>query len=213
MLTEEQMAEVRAEFNDLISSIDGLCAEEMISYLNEIGFYEAPFSSKYNCAFEGGLLLHSLNVYYALSDLTRIMYKSMFDERSVKILGLLHCITKSDMFEKAIVNKKVYCEDGNKHDALGDFKWVEETCYRAREQSERNALFDKNYATVRTIERFIPLTDEEAGAILNNDCGMDNGFANKNLSTILANNKLAVLLHCAILMTTYIDENSNGKSK
>lgn len=68
MLSEEQQKEVKTEFLSLVDSIkrEGCDIEGLKAYLDASGFFTAPASTQYHCSFEGGLALHSLNVYKIL---------------------------------------------------------------------------------------------------------------------------------------------------
>ena len=66
IFTEQQLADMKTEFNELLRSTNRPGIENLINWL-ETGtdFYVAPASQMYHGAFPGGLLSHSLNVYHA----------------------------------------------------------------------------------------------------------------------------------------------------
>lgn len=41
-------------------------ADKLLEFLSKRDFFTAPASTKYHSAFDGGLVLHSLNVYHCL---------------------------------------------------------------------------------------------------------------------------------------------------
>lgn len=68
MISEEKQAAVKTEFLSLVDSIkrEGCDIAGLKAYLESSGFFASPASTQYNCSFEGGLALHSLNVYKIL---------------------------------------------------------------------------------------------------------------------------------------------------
>ena len=57
-----QMKQNRSEFVELLYSTGREGMDEVIGQLEELGFFQAPASSKFHLNHEGGLLEHSLNV-------------------------------------------------------------------------------------------------------------------------------------------------------
>lgn len=56
------MKQNRSEFVELLYSTGREGMDEVIGQLEELGFFQAPASSKFHLNHEGGLLEHSLNV-------------------------------------------------------------------------------------------------------------------------------------------------------
>ena len=93
-------------------------ADKLLEWLcDKSDFFEAPASSKYHNAFEGGLCAHSLNVARRLKLLVDTEKKLCPDKESVThitdesviICGLLHDICKANFYKVDFRNKK---EDG-----------------------------------------------------------------------------------------------------
>lgn len=83
----------------------------MLEWLeNETDFFTAPASAEHHCAYPGGLLIHSLNVYNRLRKITiRDMttrdapggyHLSEEQEETVAVLGLLHDVCKVGVYHK-----------------------------------------------------------------------------------------------------------------
>lgn len=73
-------------------------ADKLLEWLESTDFFTAPASTKHHGAYEGGLVKHSLNVYYAMQG-----NYIMFDEYSVEsrtIVALLHDVCKADFYRK-----------------------------------------------------------------------------------------------------------------
>lgn len=97
-------------FKDLfLASVHRDGAEELLERLeNETDFFEAPAGAKHHGAFPGGLVIHSLNVYRRLREITiRDLTDrdalgpapiSEREEETVAILGLLHDVCKAGVY-------------------------------------------------------------------------------------------------------------------
>ena len=79
-------------------------AEKLLEWLCTSDFFTAPASTKYHCAFEGGLVHHSLNVYKTLKK--RCDEYGITDGESVAICGLLHDICKANFYTISYRNAK-----------------------------------------------------------------------------------------------------------
>lgn len=95
----------RADFMAVYSSTikrDG--AASMLYWLDNNGFFEAPASRKHHLAQPGGLVIHSLNVWRRLREITArdltdrdapgVRQLSEAEEETVAVLGLLHDVCK-----------------------------------------------------------------------------------------------------------------------
>lgn len=101
---------VAQHFKDLfLASVHRDGAEELLERLeNETDFFEAPAGAKHHGAFPGGLVIHSLNVYRRLREITiRDLTPrdalgpapiSEREEETVAILGLLHDVCKAGVY-------------------------------------------------------------------------------------------------------------------
>lgn len=213
MLSKEQIQKNKEEFISLIKSINReFDKEKLINWLeNKSDFFTAPASTKYHGSYEGGLCEHSLNVYYALRNLNCIympkltatseeveqgIHKYKYDEDTLKIVGLLHDISKANYYEKYFRNVK----DNN-----GNWTQVEE--YRVKE--DRFIYGSDEQTADFMVSTFIPLTKDEHIAILHKTGGRAFDSTQTSIPTIFENCELAVLLNCADLLSCYILEKSN----
>lgn len=161
--------------------------EELIAYLENSDFFVAPASSKYHLSKEGGLLKHSLNVYFNLLKLNDWVYS----EETIIIVSLLHDICKANTYVKSFKNVKN--ENG---------KWVSAQTYTV----DDILPLGHGEKSVILLERFINLNAEEALAIRWHMGGFEAKENLKYVSQTFSRNELAVLLHIADLKATYIDE-------
>lgn len=141
--------------------------EDLIGYIRETSFYEDPASAKFHSCHAGGLLEHSLNVYDRLmAKASDPIWQPVFEERGVTedniaIIALLHDLCKAGTYIKEFKNRKTYCENGDKYDSNGRYKWETVEAY-ANEDKEPLGHGEKS---VFLISRFLRLTDEELYAI------------------------------------------------
>jgi 23S rRNA maturation-related 3'-5' exoribonuclease YhaM len=208
-LTNDQMNDNKKEFIDLLRKInrEGADIDRLINKLENSDFFYAPGSTKYHCAYEGGLCEHSLNVYRNFKKLTSI-YDDLdaicYDEESVIIMTLLHDISKMNIYEKTVKNVKTYCEDGDKRDEMGRFKWVAEPGFKTKENT---FVYGSHEMTSEFIARqFIPLTLDESVAILHHMGGMHFDCAQDNIGAIFSNYHAALILHLSDMLATYVSE-------
>ena len=119
-----QMKQNRSEFVELLYSTGREGMDEVINQLEELGFFQAPASSKFHLNHEGGLLEHSLNVCKVGLMLREQMLllkpdlEESLNKESVIIASLLHDICKADIYQKCIRKRK---------DRLG--QWVDYETY------------------------------------------------------------------------------------
>lgn len=88
-------------------------ADKLLEYLlsKSSDFFTAPASTRFHGAYEGGLVEHSLNVYYCLKDYlardrVKIDYGMVYDEEEIAIVALLHDICKINCYKVGSRNVK-----------------------------------------------------------------------------------------------------------
>lgn len=193
---------------------EGANVEQLKQYLLSSDFFEAPASTVYHNSFEGGLCKHSLNVYNNLVRLVDAKFpveegcQPIYSQETLILVSLFHDLSKTNFYERYYANKKVYDEAiGDKKDEHGKFYWASVPSYKVKDQRERFVLGTHGQNSAYMLSSFIPLTQEETAAIVNHHAGMDNDTARNNSLTEIYNTyPLAVLLHLADMMATYIDE-------
>lgn len=215
MLTQDQILMNKQEFIGLIESIDrgGADIPKLIDKLKNSDFFYAPASTKYHAAYEGGLCEHSLNVYYQLKRLVSTipgLDPYCYDDNSIKIISLLHDISKMNIYEKTSKNVKVYCDEveSQKRDEMGWFKWVTEPGWKTKDKKFAYGSHEMNSEYI--IRQFIPLTIDESVAVLHHMGGMNYDSAQDNLAEIYTQYQLSMLLHFADMLATYIDERDDS---
>ena len=171
-------------------------AAELRAYLLRSDFFRAPASTRYHCAYEGGLCEHSVNTYRRLLKNVQNEYgaewEQKFSHETVAICGLLHDLCKIDFYKQDFRNVK---ENG---------EWVKKPYY-AREELLPYGHGEKS---VYIINGFLRLTREEAVAINWHMGGFDSRVrgGDGSVSEAFCKFPLALLLHVSDLEATYIDE-------
>ncbi len=171
-------------------------AAELRAYLLRSDFFRAPASTRYHCAYEGGLCEHSVNTYRRLLRNVQNEYgaewEQKFSHETVAICGLLHDLCKIDFYKQDFRNVK---ENG---------EWVKKP-YFAREELLPYGHGEKS---VYIINGFLRLTREEAVAINWHMGGFDSRVrgGDGSVSEAFCKFPLALLLHVSDLEATYIDE-------
>lgn len=123
-------------------------AAELLEWLESTDFFEAPASTHYHGSYTGGLVEHSLNVYYELIGAGRV--PGVPTAETYAVVALLHDICKADFYAQSTKNQK-----------NSDGKWETVPCYTVREKFP----FGHGEKSAFLVQRFMPLTDAEALAI------------------------------------------------
>lgn len=210
--TNEQLSGMKAEFIELINSInrEGFKKEALLNKLESSDFYTAPASTRFHNCVKGGLLDHSLNVYYNLKSLVeRKNLQDKISEDSIKIVGLLHDMGKINNYKIFYKNEKKYSDYGTKQDEGGRFDWVAVQGYTIVDDSERFLFGNHEQTCEYMVSVYVPLTYVESIAILHHCAGMSNDSAKDNVTGIFSRYPLATLLHLADMLSTYVDETND----
>jgi len=80
-----------------ISQVTRPEAADLLAWLGTTDFFEAPASTRFHGAYPGGLVEHSLNVYYALLGQSTIRE---YGGESVAVVALLHDVCKTGYYRR-----------------------------------------------------------------------------------------------------------------
>lgn len=169
--TKANIKEFETLYNTYILPRDG--GDKLLEFIRKSDFYTAPASTKYHLNEEGGLLLHSLNVYHCLmskaSNPTWANIITPDKYKTAACVALLHDLCKTYCYEKELKNTKSYDPEtvasfngrGVKHDAKSDYVWVMAEAYTT------NNKFPLGHGakSVFFIQQFMKLTMEEIACI------------------------------------------------
>ena len=168
-------------------------ADKLLEWLKKSDFFEAPASTKFHLAEYGGLCTHSVNVYHRLCRLWQMEYGAIEEkhEESIAISALLHDLCKVNFYSESTRNVK---KDG---------KWEAVPFFTVDEKLKYGGHGSKS---VFLAERFIRLEIPEAIAI---NCHMsvyDRPSGDYTIGSAYEHCHLALLLHQADELASYIDE-------
>lgn len=104
----------KEEFLDIYrNNINREGSDKLLEYLlsPQSDFFKAPASCRYHSAFEGGLVLHSVNVYHCLKDYlqrprVQSEYKINPSDETIAIVALLHDLCKINFYKTDYRNAK-----------------------------------------------------------------------------------------------------------
>ncbi|MBR5157741.1 MAG: hydrolase [Clostridia bacterium] len=172
-------------------------ADKLLEYLlsSASDFFTAPASTRFHGSYEGGLLEHSLNVYYCLEDYlsrprVRETYGFNCSEESCAIVSLLHDLCKVNCYKKGTRNVK---DKNGVWQTVPTYEFNDEMPYGHGEKS------------VYIINGFMRLSREEAFAIRYH-MGFAGGEDERNVGSAFAMYPLAFALSTADMEATYFLE-------
>lgn len=132
-------------------------ADKLLAYLlsSSCDFFTAPASTRFHSAYSGGLLDHSLNVYYCLKDYlerprVKETYKLNPSDETIAIVSLLHDLCKVNCYKPSTRNVK---DSHGVWHSVPTFNFEDDMPYGHGEKS------------VYIISGYMKLTREEAFAI------------------------------------------------
>lgn len=164
-------------------------SKELLEWIEKTDFFTAPASTKFHCACESGLVMHSVSVYNTLME--KHFDEEIDNPESFAICALLHDLCKAQFYKVSTRNVK--------NDETG--QWEKVPYYMV----EDSFPYGHGEKSVFLIERFMRLKIDEAMAIRWHMGGFDDnsGYA---ISQAYDRYPLAVKLHLADLESTYLRE-------
>ena len=171
-------------------------ADKLLEWLDTTDFYRAPASTRFHGACEAGLVMHSLNVYRALTDR---FYTEEENKESFAVVALLHDLCKANYYKAGTRNVK--------NEATG--QWEKVPTYNVEDMFP----YGHGEKSVYLIERFMRLRPAEAVAIRWHMGGFDDAARGgcRAISEAYDKYPLAVKLHMADLEATYLLEKGTGR--
>lgn len=189
-------------------------ADKLLSWLESDGFFTDPASAKHHLNYPGGLCEHSIHVFERLQTLcaaeaARNSSFVMPGMETLAIVSLLHDVCKVGCYKQEPKNQKTYDPEkvGKaqhwqiKHDDLGDFIWETVLGYTFDDQMP----YGHGEKSVYIISGFMHLSREEAFAIRYHMGPWQDG-EKQNAGKAFEMYPLAMLVHMADMMATYLDE-------
>ncbi len=170
-------------------------ASDLLEWLKKTDFFNAPASTKFHSAVEGGLCFHSLNTYKRFKQVLECEYKNGLEkvpDETIAIISLLHDLCKVETYKVDYRNVKVNNE------------WIKQPYYAVND----TLPYGHGEKSVYMISGFMKLTREEALSINWHMGGFDTRVmgGSYSLSTAFYQFPISVLFHIADIEATYLDE-------
>ena len=180
-------------------NIDRPGIDNLLAFLSEdTDFYVAPCSTRYHLCVPGGLVEHSLHVAEIFNRLCDAFYPE-FPHESRYICSLFHDICKVDSYTPVKKSRKT-----GKLLPNGKPEWEDYTGY------DFDELFPYGHGekSVYLLQKFIPLSDEEAMASRWHMGYSDASFkgGQQSVSNAMKKYKVIALLHSADMIATSLEE-------
>ena len=170
-------------------------SDALLNWLCKSDFFTAPASTRYHGAYEGGLCEHSVNVYERLVQLVNAVLpeKDRPGMETLAIIALCHDLCKVGVY---------HLEQKWRKDERG--KWEPYYGYNF----DDSMPFGHGEKSVHIASAFMKLSREEALAIRWHMGGFDEAVqgGSRALSGAWEQYPLGMLLHCADLTASYVDE-------
>lgn len=166
--------------------------ENLIRWLEETDFFEAPASAKYHGVYPGGLARHSMNVFDRMCKRHMEIPEGTTSE-TVAIVSLLHDVCKTNFYKP----KETKQEHGQQ---------------AIRYEYDNKLPIGHGEKSVILIQKHMKLTDEEIIAISWHMGAFDARVkgGSKESSQVWEKYPLAFLLHIADMEATWLDERRGG---
>jgi len=172
-------------------------AKELLEFIEKSDFFTSPASTKFHSNFEGGLCLHSINVYERFEKILKSEYGDELSHKisneSIAVIALLHDLCKIENYKVDYRNVKVNGE------------WTKQAYYAFNDSALPYGHGEKS---VYMISGYMKLTREEAMAINWHMGGFDSRVigGSYDLSRAFRQFPIAVLFYIADLSASYLDE-------
>lgn len=175
-------------FNECITRSGSVA---LLEWLQTTDFFTAPASTRFHGACEGGLVMHSVNVFNVLKSRH---YTPEENLESYAIVALLHDLCKANFYKAGFRNVKNETTD----------KWEKVPSYSVQDAFP----YGHGEKSVYLIERFMRLKPAEAVAIRWHMGGFDDAVKGGSyaISEAYDTYPLAIKLHMADLEATYLLE-------
>lgn len=182
------MIDVKAEICAYLEEAGRGGTHELITHMEQIGFFKSPASTNHHASKDGGLAEHSLNV-LKQAEVLNNAWGHLCDDESIIICALLHDLGKCGQFGKA-----EYVENILKSGKQSESKPFE--------RNKELLPTDHEVRSVIIASKYIELTEEEQYAIL-----MHNGLYGPFKYEIQGNETpLYMILHFADMWASRVIE-------
>lgn len=178
--------ETKKRIENLLKSTERPGIENLLQWMDEDGFYNAPCSSKYHLAQPGGLAEHSLNVFINAHSIATALFSEKATYTfidSITICALLHDLGKAGQFDKP------------------NYTMNNDLPFPVYETNKDLLYIPHEVRSIAIASKFIDLTEEEQFAIL-----YHNGLYGELQSVKNHETPLYMILHFADLWAARVTE-------
>lgn len=197
-MEEEQIQRLWNEYTSLLLSTKRAGMENFIKWLDTTDFKYAPASTQYHSSFRGGLLKHSLNVYYAMYDFNTWLQFMEIPQDTIIITALLHDLCKIDSYVESKRNVK---DETGQWITVPYFQYDEILPWGHGEKS-----------IILIMQHGLELNNVEISMIRNHMGFTENDDA-RRVNKLFRICPQSVLLHCADIEATVMLESYDGPQR
>jgi hypothetical protein len=194
---------IKSKFDQALTHVKREGIDNLVEWLHTTDFFDAPSSTAFHGNFEGGLLLHSVNVLeFALTNFNFLLKKRPDLEdlkESVIISALFHDVCKVDTYKKT----EKWVKDNNN-------QWQKYMGYEVEDKFP----FGHGEKSVYLVNQHIKLKPSEALAIRYHQGWMEvpsNGLTRYSFGSAFEE-PLVKLIQTADVMATSIEETKDYKA-
>ena len=185
-------------FKSLLRKTGRQNIEQLITYLDNTDFKFAPASTQYHNSFRGGLLKHSLDVYYHMYDFKPFINYFQIPEDTIILTALLHDICKVNCYKVSYRNVKN--EEGH---------WVQSPYYV---WDELEPLGHGEKSVIMCLENGVMLNKIEQ-AMIRNHMGFSQDEDKRRISALFTNCPQSLLVHWSDELATFVNESTTLSPK
>ena len=197
-MDEVQIQSLWKEFTELLLSTNRAGMEDFIKWLDTTDFKYAPASTQYHSSFRGGLLKHSLNVFYAMYDFGNWLQFMEVPQDTIIITALLHDICKIDSY---IESKRNVKDETGQWISVPYFQYDEVLPWGHGEKS-----------VILIMQHGVQLNNIEI-SMIRNHMGFTSNDDERRVSKLFRICPQSVILHCADLEATMMLESYDGPQR
>lgn len=199
----------RKEIVELLISTGRENMDQLISHMDENGFFTSPCSGSYHLAYEGGLAEHSLNVCRAAFKLLDTLGPDMPEDRkipkeSVIIASILHDLGKMGQFGKPNYVPNMLKGRATKANPNPEPYQSEKKPFIT---NPKLLSVDHEIRSIQIASQFIRLEEEESYAILNHN-GM---YSNLRYAYSGKETPLNLIIHWADMWAARVIETTESQ--
>lgn len=197
-MEDKEIFDMWTKYSDLLKSTKRTNINNVVDWLFKSSFATDPASTQYHNCFKGGLLKHSLDVYYHMHDFQNMIDLFELPEDTIIITALLHDICKVGCYQVDYRNVK---NDKGEWTKVPFYKW---------EEDEPLGHGAKSVMLIN--ELGVQLTKVERAMIVNH-MGWNDTEDSRRVTKLFNNCPQCMILYFADMVSTFVTENTSLPDK